>query len=84
MRNKGKEVKTILKHMAIRDYELFKFFHTWQHAKHEGGFEGRKGKRPHRVRGSPLPQDAHHSFSMLSTMLKHGGGIAALHYEHRK
>jgi hypothetical protein len=24
------------------------------------------------------------SFSMLRTMLKHGGGIAALHYEHRK
>jgi hypothetical protein len=23
-------------------------------------------------------------FSMLSTMLKHGGGIAALHYKHRK
>jgi hypothetical protein len=29
-----------------------------------------------------LHQDAHHSFSMISTMLKHGGGIAALHYEH--
>jgi hypothetical protein len=26
--NKGKEVKKILKHMAIRDYERFKFFHT--------------------------------------------------------
>jgi hypothetical protein len=26
--NKGKEVKTILKHMTIRDYERFKFFHT--------------------------------------------------------
>jgi hypothetical protein len=49
-----------------------------------GGFEGRKGKQPHRVQGSPSPQDAHHSFSMLSTMLKHGRGIAALHYEHRK
>jgi hypothetical protein len=31
-----------------------------------------------------LHQDAHHSFSMLRTMLKHGGGHAALHYEHRK
>jgi hypothetical protein len=31
-----------------------------------------------------LNQDAHHSFAMLSTMLKHGGGHAALHYEHRK
>jgi hypothetical protein len=31
-----------------------------------------------------LHQDAHHSFSMISTILKHGGGIAALHYEHRK
>jgi hypothetical protein len=29
-------------------------------------------------------QDAHNSFSMLSTMLKHGGGHAALHYEHKK
>jgi hypothetical protein len=26
--NKGKEVKAILKHMAIRDYERFMFFHT--------------------------------------------------------
>jgi hypothetical protein len=26
--NKNKEVKTILKHMEIRDYELFKFFHA--------------------------------------------------------
>jgi hypothetical protein len=26
--NKGKEVKMILKHMAIGDYEQFKFFHT--------------------------------------------------------
>jgi hypothetical protein len=26
--NKDKEVKMILKHMAIRDYEQFKFFHT--------------------------------------------------------
>jgi hypothetical protein len=25
---KGKEVKMILKHMTIRDYERFKFFHT--------------------------------------------------------
>jgi hypothetical protein len=25
---KGKEVKTILKHMAIGDYEQFKFFHA--------------------------------------------------------
>jgi hypothetical protein len=24
------------------------------------------------------------NFSMLSTMLKHGGGITTLHYEHRK
>jgi hypothetical protein len=31
-----------------------------------------------------LHQDAHHSFSMLSTMLKHGRGHDALHYEHRK
>jgi hypothetical protein len=31
-----------------------------------------------------LHQDAHHSFSMLSTMLKHRGGHAALHYEHKK
>jgi hypothetical protein len=34
------------------------------------------------IQGSPSPQDVHHSFSMLSTMLNHGGGIAALHYEH--
>jgi hypothetical protein len=51
---------------------------------HGGGFEGRKGKRPHGVQGSPSTQDVHHYFSMLSTMLKHGGGIAVLHYEHRK
>jgi hypothetical protein len=38
MRNKGKEVKTILKHMA--NYKQFKFFHTKQHAKHGGEFEG--------------------------------------------
>jgi hypothetical protein len=31
-----------------------------------------------------LHQDAHHSFTMLRTMLKHGGGHAALHCEHRK
>jgi hypothetical protein len=31
-----------------------------------------------------LHQDAHHSFSMLSTMLKHGGGHATLHYKDRK
>jgi hypothetical protein len=31
-----------------------------------------------------LHQDAHHSFSMLSTMLKHGGGHTTLHYEHQK
>jgi hypothetical protein len=41
-------------------------------------------ERPHGVQGSPSTQDAHNSFSMLSKMLKHGGGIAALHYEHRK
>jgi hypothetical protein len=41
-------------------------------------------KRPHGVQGSPSTQDAHHYFSMLSTILKHWGGIAALHYEHRK
>jgi hypothetical protein len=26
--NKGKEMKMILEHMAIGDYERFKFFHT--------------------------------------------------------
>jgi Ni,Fe-hydrogenase I cytochrome b subunit len=31
-----------------------------------------------------LHQDAHHSFSILSTMLKNGGGHAAVHYEHQK
>jgi hypothetical protein len=31
-----------------------------------------------------LHQDAHHSFSMLSTMLKHGADHAALHCEHQK
>jgi hypothetical protein len=35
-------------------------------------------ERPHRVQESPSTQDDHHSFSMLSTMLNHGGGIAAL------
>jgi hypothetical protein len=74
----------ILKYMAIGNYKRFKFFHTEQHAKHGGGFEGRKGKRPHGVQVSPSPQDAHQSFSMLSTILKHGGCHTALHYEHRK
>jgi hypothetical protein len=41
-----------------------------------------QGKKPHGVQGSPSPQDVHHSFSMPSTVLKHGGGHAALHYEH--
>jgi hypothetical protein len=41
-------------------------------------------KKGHEEQGSPSPQDAHHSFSMLSTVLKHGGGHAALHYKHRK
>jgi hypothetical protein len=36
-------------------------------------------ERLHGVQRSPSTQDAHHSFSMLSTMIKHGGGIAALH-----
>jgi hypothetical protein len=49
-----------------------------------GGFDGRKGKRPHGVQGSPSPQNVHHSFSKLRPMLKHGGGHIALHYEHRK
>jgi hypothetical protein len=70
--------------MEIGNYKQFKFFHTWQHAKHGAGFEGWKGKGPRAVQGSPSTQDAHHYFSMLSIMLKHGGGISALHYEHRK
>ena len=41
-------------------------------------------KRPRGDQGSPQPQDAHHSFSMLSTMLKHGGGHAAHHCKHQK
>jgi hypothetical protein len=49
-----------------------------------GGIEGRRGNRPRGVQGSHSTQDAHHSFSMLRTILKHGGGMAALHYEHRK
>jgi hypothetical protein len=71
------QVKMIPKHMAIGDYKQFK------HAKHGGGFEGRKGKG-HVEYKDHLHKDAHHSFSMLSTMLKHGGGHAALHYDHRK
>ena len=38
----------------------------------------------HGVRQSRLPQDAHDSSYMLSTMLKYGGGRATLHYEHRE
>ena len=38
----------------------------------------------HGVRESQLPQDAHDSSFMLSTMLKYGGGHATLHYEHRE
>jgi hypothetical protein len=45
---------------------------------HGGGFEGQKGKSPRGVQGSPSTQDVHHYFSMLSTMLKHGG--ASLHF----
>ena len=41
-------------------------------------------KRPRGDQGSPSPQDAHHSFFMLRTMLKHGGGRVAHHYKHRK
>jgi hypothetical protein len=41
-------------------------------------------ERPYGVQRSPSTQDAHHSFSMLSTILNNGGGITALHYEHRK
>ena len=43
-----------------------------------------KEERSHGVRQSQLPQDAHDSSSMLSTMLKYGGGRATLHYEHRE
>jgi hypothetical protein len=43
--------------------------------------EGGKGHMEYK---DDLHHDAYYSFSMLSTMLKHGGGIAALHYEHRK
>jgi CCR4-NOT transcriptional regulation complex NOT5 subunit len=38
--NKVNEMKMILKHMEIGNYKQFKFFHTWQHAKHGAGFEG--------------------------------------------
>jgi hypothetical protein len=42
--------------------------------------ENLKGEieRPHGVQGSLSPQDVHHSFSMLSTMLKHGEAL--LHF----
>jgi hypothetical protein len=51
--NKVNEMMMILKHMEIGNYKQLKFFHTWQHAKHGGGFEGRKGKGPRGVQGSP-------------------------------
>jgi hypothetical protein len=41
--------------------------------------EGGKGHMEYK---DHLHQDAHHSLSMLSTMLKHGGDISALYYEH--
>ena len=43
-----------------------------------------KEERSHGVRLLRLPQDAHDSSSILSTMLKYGGGRATLHYEHRE
>ena len=43
-----------------------------------------KEERSHGVRQSQLPQDAHDSSSMLSSMLKYGGGRPTLHYEHRE
>ena len=43
-----------------------------------------KEERSHGVRQSQLPQDAHDSSSMLSTMLKYGGGRTTLYYEHRE
>ena len=43
-----------------------------------------KEERSHGVRQSQLPQDANDSSSMLTTMLKYGGGHATLHYEHRE
>ena len=43
-----------------------------------------KEERSHGARQSQLPQDAHDSSSMLSSMLKYGGGRATLHYEHRE
>jgi hypothetical protein len=46
--------------------------------------EDLKDEREKATQGSPSTQDAHHYFSMLSTMLKHGGGITALYYEHKK
>ena len=42
-----------------------------------------KEERSHGVRQSQLPQDAHDSSSMLSTMLKYGGGRATLYYDLR-
>ena len=43
-----------------------------------------KEERSHGVRQSQLSQDAHDSSSMLSSMLKYGGGRATIHYEHRE
>ena len=43
-----------------------------------------KEERSHGVRKSRLPQDAHDSSSIISTMLKYGGGRATLHFEHRE
>ena len=43
-----------------------------------------KEERSHGVRQSQLPQDAYDCSSMLSTMLKYGGGRTTLHYEHRE
>ena len=48
-----------------------------------GGFRG-QGRKISWSKIITVATSAHDSSSMLSTMLKYGGGCATLHYEHRE
>jgi hypothetical protein len=74
----------IFKHMAIESYKRFKFFHTYQHAKHGVGLKDKRKKKATwstRITfntrcSSLLFHDKHNTQAW--------GTIVALYYEHRK
>ena len=68
--------------LRITRWSIFSFY-AKHHAKHGGGFRG-QGRKISWSKIITVAKDAYDSSSMLSTMLKYGGGRATLHYEHRE